>query len=282
MKKEKNAKPKSKTRKIIEWVFTGILGLAFAFVAVCNLCKLITRGDHYGYGNSFGFGQYSILTESMEPVYPKNSVIITYDEDPEEIVKQWNEIKDLNLDPTDERNINLTFVNTLMPNISTGIAKYNDQTNSRFDEEIADMPMTHQLFNVKIDESKQEGEGRYTFFVHGINTDGWAAREGQYQAFTEKELLGVVKTNSKFLGTVSGFISSVWGLLILLLIPCLYLVVTSVLDIFKACSSEDEEEEMVDGAANNGGAATLSQKDYESLKQQMIDEMLNGKKGDKK
>lgn len=264
-------KPKSKIRKILEWVATAIIGILFAFAAVCNVAKLLNRDDHYGQGNAFGFSNYVVLTDSMEPIYPVDSVIITYLEDPEDIAQKWKEISPLNLDPTDERCINLTFFDAYEKRIPSPKSQYYDQTQP------TGSVMTHQLFGIIVNEAVEEGQGRYTFFVHGINISEHQAQQGQYQVFTEKELLGVVKTNSKFLGAISGFISSVWGLLILLLIPCLYLVITSVLDIFKAVKSDDEEE-VTEGASS----ATMSEKDYESLKQQMIDEMLNGKKGDKK
>ena len=278
MKDEKEVKkPKSKLRKILEWIATSIIGILFAFASICNVAKLLTAPDHYGNGNAFGFSNYVVLTDSMEPVYPVDSVIIAYLDKPQEIVNKWNEIKDLNLDPTDERCINLTFFDGYNKRVNSPIADYNNQT------ENTGSVMTHQLFAIIVDEGIEEGQGRYTFFVHGINISEHQSGIGQYQVFTEKELLGVVKTNSKFLGAISGFISSVWGLFILLLVPCLYLVISSVLDIVKAAKSE-EDEEATEGATSNGGTSTanLSDKDYEALKQQMIDEMLNGKKGDKK
>ena len=268
-------KPKSKVRKIIEWVGTIILGVVFLFAAVCNIAKFASKNE-YGQGNSFGYASYVVLTDSMEPVYPVDTAIITYKEKPEVILEKWNEIKDLDLKSDDERCINITFFDAYNLPQNSGNATYTDQTNP------TKTVMTHQLFNIKIDENKSEGEGKYIFFVHGINISEHQAGEHQYQAFTEKELLGVVKMNSKFVGGVSGFLSSVWGLLICLLIPCLYIVITSVLDIFKAY--KDEEEPVTEGANENttgNSINNMSQDDYEKLKQEMINEMLNGK-GDKK
>ena len=277
---EKVKKPKGKVQKIIEWVGSAIIAVLFAFTAVCNFAKLLSRNE-YGEGTSFGFSSFIVQTDSMEPVYPVDSAIITYKEDCEDIVKKWNEIKDLNLDPTDERCINLTFCDWYAVEVDSGVPEYHNQTTP------TRVVMTHQLFNIKIDETKEEGQGRYTFFVHGINISEHQSGVGQYQAFTEKELLGVVKSKSAFLGVVSGFISSVWGLLILLLIPCLYLVITSVLDIFKAVRMEEDDQELAtEGASAGSGDAPKSEgitdENYEALKQQMIDEMLNGKKGGKK
>lgn len=284
MENKKVKKPKSKVRKIIEWIGTGILGAVFLFASVCNVSKWITANNNeYGKGDAFGFSSYIVLTDSMEPLYPVDSAIITHKDKPQDIVDAFNEIKDLNLDKLDEKNINLTFVDAYDKKVTSNYAQYNQQTpitsNLATKEYVV---MTHQLFEVRVNENVEEGNGRYLFFVHGINTEGHLSGEGQYQVFTEHELLGVVKMKSNFIGGVSGFLSSLWGLFICLLIPCLYIVITSVLDIFKAYHSDDDEEELAAEGAN--GAATggnnienMSQEDYEKLKQEMINEMLNGK-----
>ena len=283
MENKKVKKPKSKARKIIEWVATGILGVVFLFASVCNISKWVTaNGNDFGKGDAFGFSSYIVLTDSMEPVYPVDSAIITYKAKPEKIVEEFNEIKDLNLDKLDERNINLTFVDAYDKSVKSSYAQYNQQTpitsNLSTKEYVV---MTHQLFEVRVRDDVEEGQGKYLFFVHGINTEGHLSGEGQYQVFTEHELLGVVKMKSNFIGGVSGFLSSLWGLFICLLIPCLYIVITSVLDIFKAYHSNDDEElaaEGANGAAQNGSKVeNMSQEDYEKLKQEMINEMLNGK-----
>ena len=270
-------KPKSKTRKIIEWIGTIVLGIVFLFAAVCNVAKIATKNE-YGEGNAFGYSSYVVLTDSMEPVYPVKTAIITYKEKPEKILENWNAIKDLNLESTDERNINLTFMDAYQTQQISGYSDYTDQTTP------TKAVMTHQLFNIKVNETTPEGQGKYIFFVHGINTESeHQSQKGQYQAFSEKELLGVVKLNSKFIGGVSGFLSSVWGLLICLLIPCLYIVITSVLDIFKAYKDDDEPvAEGANGATPTGNSIeNMSQEEYEKLKQEMINEMLNGKENKK-
>ena len=271
--KSKVKKPKSKVRKIIEWVGTIILGIIFLFAAVCNVAKLASRNE-YGEGNAFGYSSYVVLTDSMDPVYPVDTAIITYKEKPEVIIEKWNEIKDLGLEPTDEKNINITFMDAYSNASPSGNPDYTQQTTP------TNVVMTHQLFNIKINETTPEGQGKYVFFVHGINLSEHQSGESQYQAFTEKELLGVVKMKSNFVGGISKFLSSVWGLLICLLIPCLYIVITSVLDIFKAYKDDEEEKlasEGADGEVSGNKIENMSEKDYEKLKQEMINEMLKGK-----
>ena len=87
-----------------------------------------------------------------------------------------------------------------------------------------------------------------------------------------------VVVNSPFLGGVFSFVSSVFGLLVLLLIPAFYLVVTSVIDIFKAYKEPEEEKESASKTSNNG-PIQLSEEDKKRLKEQLLEEMLNKKKG---
>lgn len=278
MESKKVKKPKSKARKIIEWVITIIFGIVFVFASACNISKLVTKTNDRE-GHAFGYYSFKVLTDSMEPVYPVDSVIIVHKEEPQKIVEQWNAIKDLKLDKEDERNINLSFVDSYTVKENSGFAEYNKQTDNVKDDNGKPIVMTHQLFNIRINENVEEGNGRYIFFVHGINISEHQSQEGQYQAFSEKELLGVVETNSAFLGGVSGFLSSIWGLFICLLIPALYIVVTSVLDIFKAYHSDEDElvEEGAKASSSGNSIENISEQDYEKLKQEMINEMLNGK-----
>ena len=274
MESKKVKKPKSKARKIIEWVATGILGAIFVFAAACNISKLATKTEKRE-GNAFGFYSFVVLTESMEPVYPVDSAIIVHKETAQSVVEQWNAIKDLTLDPQDSKNINLSFYDEYTKRVTSSNPAYYSQTPN------TNVVMTHQLFDIKVHDTIPEGQGKYEFFVHGINKEAAEAQsaEGQYQVFSENELIGIVKTNSAFIGGISSFLSSMWGLLICLLIPCLYIIVTSVLDIFKAYHSDDDElvEEGASASSSGNSLENMSEQDYEKLKQEMINEMLNGK-----
>ena len=99
--------------------------------------------------------------------------------------------------------------------------------------------------------------------------------------FTEKQCLGEVKINSAFLGGIFSFVGSPFGLLILLLIPAGYLIVTSGIDIYKALEEKEklEEEQTTSSSSGEGGKLdTLSEADRERLKQELLEEMLNKKK----
>jgi hypothetical protein len=210
----------------------------------------------------------------MEPKYKVDTAIITYLDDPEKIYQEYQNKKD----------VDVTFFDVYQA--ETEYTEPLDHSELTLRTNPTGVPMTHRVREIHINESLKKGEGRYTFIASGIN-DGVASAvdsDGkiyQYQAFTEKELLGKVVIGSAFLGGVFGFISSIWGLLILLLIPSFYLIVTSVIDIFKAYK---EPEEVTEGTANKTdapkGEIELSEEDKKRLKEELLKEMLEKKKGE--
>ena len=276
MKEEKAKKPKSKTRKIIEWVLTGIFLAIFAVVGLAQIDGLVNKKSHYNQQIRFGYGTFVVQTDSMEPEYKVKTAIITYLEDADKIYKSYQAGKD----------IDVTFFDAY-----TGENEYTkpmDHPELTRRTSATQYPMTHRVQEIHVNENLKKGEGRYTFITAGINRRseylGW--HEGdpditidQYQVFTEKELLGRVKVNSPFLGGVFGFVSSIWGLLILLLIPSFYLIITSVIDIFKAYK---EPEEIPEGPKeeNKNGEVELSEEDKKRLKEELLKEMINKKKGE--
>ena len=98
---------------------------------------------------------------------------------------------------------------------------------------------------------------------------------------SENEILGRVTINSIFLGGVFSFVGSPLGLLVLLLIPAFYLVVSSVIDIFKAYKEPEPATEGAGGQPNNNnGPVALSEADKKRLKEQLLEEMISKKKGE--
>lgn len=267
MKKEKK---KSKARQIIEWTLTIIFGSLFLVAGIAQIDGIIHRNEHYGQTLRFGWGSFVVLTDSMEPEYPVNSAIITKLEDPEEIWKRYqagqkdditfqNGAEYINENPTDTKTYHVKVTTQAV--------------------------FTHRIFEMRVDESVASGQGRYLFFVAGINTQGDNWKEAQYQVFTEKSVLGTVKANSPVLGGFFRVISSPWGLLIFLLVPASYLVIVSVLDIFKAMKDPEEEKEAAGAGDNpkppvdpNDPLAGLSEEDKKRLKEQMLEEMMHGDK----
>ncbi len=270
---EKVKKPKSKVVKIIEWVLFVIFGGVFAFILAANISGMISKEKNFGQTIRFGVGNFIVLTDSMEPEYKVNTSIITYQESVESIEEKYNK----------GETIELTFMNRYC-----GIQLEDDDIKTpQFKKAnggqavVTNYVMTHRLREIHIDPSKEVGSGRYIFITSGINVGGEASKEGQYQVFTEVEYLGVVKYNSVALGNFFGFISSPIGLIVLLLIPAGYLIVTSAIDIFKAMK-EGEDDDTTNGGSNSKAVDDMSKEEKERLKQELLQEMLEKKKGGSK
>lgn len=268
-KKKRVKKPKSKARKIIEWVFTGIFLALFAFLMVGQIDGMVHKKDHYGQQIRLGYATFVVQTDSMEPDYKVKSAIITFLDDADKIYERYQK----------KEKVDLTFMDVYQAPLNDNIPS--DPTLTDRVHAPSELPIvTHRLREMHVNPGVEKGKGKYIFIVAGINTDGNLSKEGQYQAFTEKELLGRVIANSGFLGGVFDFVSSPFGLLVLLLIPAFYLIITSVIDIFKAYK---EPEEATEGGAspsnNNGKELNLSEEDKKRLKEQLLEEMLNKKKG---
>ena len=286
---KKVKKPKSKARKIIEWVLTGIFVALFVVIGVAQIDGLVHKKDHYGQTIRFGYGTFVVKTDSMErdtnkkKVYGVESAIITYLDNADKIYNDYVTYKGT------DKYIDVTFYDGYSTNNEYTKPLENPELTTR--TPLSEYPIiTHRVREIHVNESVKVGQGKYTFIVSGINpysknlgSDGVnPVTINQYQVFTEKELLGRVVVGSAFLGAVFGFVSSIWGLLILLLIPAFYLIITSVIDIFKAYK---EPEEAPAAASNNGettsnsGTLDLSEEDKKRLKEELLEEMLNKKKG---
>lgn len=312
MKEKAEKKEKSKLRKIIGYVITGIVICLFALVAIGQIMGLVLKDKNNGQSLAFGkFGNFIVLTDSMEPEYDKNNAIITYKQSPEKIYSMYLENMEYNrpiqeeyskkisaVTTSDEkialieemekkeRHIDITFMDNYSGYASIKPSKDTpDPILSNLDSpvqvrsgEMATPIMTHRLREMRVDETKKEGEGRYTFITSGTNINGYYASFGQYQAFTENQFLGEVVMNSPALGSFFRFVTSVWGLLILLLIPALYLIITSIIDIVRALKEKDEAEPVITG--NAASLKDLPPEEIERLKQEMLEDMMNKKQDD--
>ena len=277
-KEKKEKKPKSKARKIIEWVLTGLFLVLFAIAGIAQIDGLVNKNKHYGQQIRLGYATFVVKTESMEPKYMVDSAIITYLEDADKIYERYQKNED----------IDVTFYD-----VYTAETEYTKPLNHpelTMRTNPAEYPIiTHRVKEIHVNNALAKGEGKYTFIVAGINTGVGAATNAngeiyQYQVFTEKELLGRVVIGSAFLGGVFNFVSSIWGLLILLLIPSFYLIIVSVIDIFKAYKEPEEQAATASGApvaSNPSITKELSEEDKKRLKEELLQEMLGNKKGDK-
>ena len=254
--KSKNEKkPKSKARKIIDWVITGVFATLIVGLAVVQIINKTTKNQ-----NVFGAQYQKVLTDSMAPTYKVNDIIFLTKADPEDLKQRVDANQD----------VDVSFKWTVNG---------------------SEVSMTHRLMSATYTEAVQvdpiTGENyHYTFVAHGINThsefckigDQYGDCTNQTQEFHEGSLIGRVVRKSHFMT----FATSIWGLLVLLLVPCMYLIIASVIDICKALDDK-EEEGPAEGEPNKIGTkedplAGLSEKEKEKLKKQMLDEMLGKSK----
>lgn len=261
-KKKREKKKKSLARKIIEWVLFGIFGVFFVFVVAGNIDGEIHKKQNYGQSIRFGIGSFIVLTGSMEPDIKQDSAIITYKQNLDTLVADFNA----------GQVVDITFMNVRVNvNYTPTDPKYNDPI-------FFGKVMTHRLVEVKVNEDVAEGNGRYIFIAAGINTGNEASREGQYQIFTESEYLGRVKVTNLFLGKVFNFIVSPIGLIILLLLPAAYLIIVSTIDIFRAMKQSEEENAAISGGDK---LKNLTDEQRAQLKKQLLDEMIEQKRKEK-
>lgn len=266
----KEKKPKSKARKIIEWILTGIFAVIFVFVAIGTVDGMIHKKEYYGQSVRLGWASFVVKTDSMKDQYPVGSAILTYRDSVDSVYKKYQEGK---------KDIDITFFD--IERISGTEPTYPDFVGPAGEPTPPTRnPMTHRLREVQYHPEVKMGEGRYVFITSGTNDQGNLSLKGQYQTFTEKHYLGVVKVKSAVLGGFFQFIGSVWGLLVLLLVPACYLIITSVLDIFKAYKDVDEEAVPAEGQSAQKEQVEidgLSAADRERLKQELLQEMLDKK-----
>lgn len=272
MSKETKEVKKSKLRKTLEWIFLSIFGVFFVVIFGFQIVGNITKKDNFGVPNVLGTQIMMVLTDSMEPDYKVDEMIIVQKISPEKIYNlvasnsttkegtikfqdtaqnlKWIEQECLVID-TDSLKIDLSFY------YSTSQLK---------------MTMTHRLVGIRLNEDIKEGSGRYDFFVQGINKESKNYSGDQGQAFDERVLLGKVQFGSTFLGIVYKGVTSVWGLLILILLPSGYLIITSILDIVKGLKEDDEDTKQ---KVESTDGLQLSNEDKERLKSELLEELLN-------
>ena len=242
-KKKKEKKPKSKVRKILEWVFTGIFLAAFAFFGVMFIVGQVSKKENHNVPNYGGIQILDVMTDSMEPKYKVNSVVF---------VKK----------------------------VDVSTFKVGDDITFMWRVNNTEMPMTHRLVEIK---TPEEHDGvHYLFTAHGINTNSNQCNGDctyQTQTFEDTKVLGKVVGHSIVIGAVFNFMIKPWGLLILLLIPALYLIITSVIDIVKAAGDNDDDKVVAEAseASGEGALSKLSKDDIERLKQDMLNEMIEEK-----
>ena len=273
----KKKRKKSKVQSIIEWVVTGLFAVIFVIAGIGQIDGMANAKKHYNQQIRLGFGSFIVKTNSMKE-YPKGHAIITYLEKPQTVYNRWKSGKD----------VDVTFMGVDTYRFFRPTDVLPELNNPAYPEEV--VHITHRVryiytkeeLKATLSESDLERiKGDYLFIVSGTNIGGeLAVHSDEFQAFTEKELLGTVKYGSPVLGWFFRVISSPIGLLIFLLIPALYLIITSSLDIFKALKTA-EDNPAPSGVNNDtkklSSLDNLSEADRKRLKEEMLEAMMKGK-----
>ena len=247
----KNKKPKSKARKIIEWILTGLFAVIFVFFGVMTIVGQVTKKDNFNVPRYGDYQVLEVLTDSMSPKYKVKSAVFV------------KKIKYEKFAVGDD----ITFM-------------------WRINSSVGEMPMTHQLLEVQTPE--ETGTGHYRFVAHGINKNSKQCNgdcTGQTQVFDETKVLGKVVGHSVVIGAVFNFMTKPIGLLLLLLIPALYLIATSVIDIVMAVKDDEDDKVVIEGATSEVKECDplkgLSKEDIARLKEEMLNEMIEEKQKEK-
>ena len=247
----KNKKPKSKARKIIEWILTGLFAVIFVFFGVMTIVGQVTKKDNFNVPRYGDYQVLEVLTDSMSPKYKVKSAVFV-----KKIKYEKFEVGD-----------DITFM-------------------WRINSSVGEMPMTHQLLEIQTPE--ETGTGHYRFVAHGINKNSKQCNgdcTGQTQVFDETKVLGKVVGHSVVIGAVFNFMTKPIGLLLLLLIPALYLIATSVIDIVMAVKDDEDDKVVIEGATSevkeDDPLKGLSKEDIARLKEEMLNEMIEEKQKEK-
>jgi len=277
---KKVKKERSKVRKIIEGIFVGIFVALVGVSCFAMISSTVAKkegGNEYA-PTSVGniYMPIIVLTDSMEPDIKTDSAIFLKKITPEEVVEKYNNNEKVDLCFDDYfavyQNITSAYTETTINFLANYSVNGVGQPKTDRTTESTPAPirtLTHRLFYIQINNDTPLGEGKYFFFVEGINTESTHySATNQYQVFTESELYGLVTGSSVFIGGVFSFVKSPLGLIILLLIPTLYMVISSVLDLFKAYEPEPE-------GTSPDGLKGLSKKDIKRLKEEMLNQIIN-------
>ena len=247
----KNKKPKSKARKIIEWILTGLFAVIFVFFGVMTIVGQVTKKDNFNVPRYGDYQVLEVLTDSMSPKYKVKSAVFV------------KKIKYEKFAVGDD----ITFM-------------------WRINSSVGEMPMTHQLLEIQTPE--ETGTGHYRFVAHGINKNSKQCNgdcTGQTQVFDETKVLGKVVGHAVVIGAVFNFMTKPIGLLLLLLIPALYLIATSVIDIVMAVKDDEDDKVVIEGATSevkeDDPLKGLSKEDIARLKEEMLNEMIEEKQKEK-
>ena len=269
---------KNRVKKIINWIITGFFAVLIGGLVVFNLVNKYSGNDYI-----FGAQYPMVLTDSMEPKYMVGDVLIIKKIDHfDDLIDQYRAGDDGILSTEDDAASVIVGDQETLTNGATIDLTFNYDIAGTGKE----YSVTHRLSQIVIYDNINEGEGKFSFTCHGINTDSEQCSTSggdctnQTQVFNETKVIGEVKGVSPFLTFVYKVFTSIWGLLILILIPALYLIITSVIDIVSTLNKKEEEvpSQSTNEDLKGDVLINLSDEDKERLKKDLLEELLEKEK----
>lgn len=250
IKAKKKKGPLSYVRKVFDYLMIAFI----AVIAIAEVVGLATRSSNYGVPNIFGYQFLVVATDSMavdengEEVYPVGIGLICQKVDVETI------------------------------DVGDDITFYWDEVQGT---------ITHRVYQVNTDENGVAT----SFLCHGINTNATFYSPSQYQDVPVDQVLGKIVSKSYALGNFLTAMQTPYVVVLLIIIPAALIAISSIIDMvnIKKLSEEELEEKYGEGKGKkkkpnedpDDPLASLSEEEKEALKKQMIEEMLDPKKGDK-
>ena len=271
-------KKASKIRKVLSHIFTAVIGFLFVALLGIEIISMVTKGGNYGVPNVFGYQMMHILTDSMVPVYPVDSAIIVTKFDVD-TVRGKGVCKLTNIANDDYVTSNVDEDNYVDPN---SYLQLGDDISFYWNKDGVPAPyiITHRVLEMHF-----KDDGSLSHLVcNGINK-GENNNTGKAQTPVTPELiLGKVTYCSKVLGWAVVILQSPLTLILLIIIPCGYVAITSIIDIVNVAKEGKEEktlsleeqmrlELIKEGVIEDDSLSSLNQEELAKLKEEMLDEI---------
>lgn len=283
MEANKVSKKKS-VKQFISRIATWILGIIFGFLLLIEVTGMITKGSNYGVPNVFGYQIMTIATDSMKQVYPVDSAIIVQKFDTSKITGKGS-VKLTKVDENDYVTSSKDATNYV--DVSSPL-QLGDDISFYWKKDGVPAPyiITHRVlaFDFNTDGTLKN------LTCNGINKNV-NNNTGIPQYPTPELILGKVVYCSSTLGWTVNALQSPITLIVLIVIPCSYVAISSILDIMKIKKEDKEEEEnastsfsddlkeqmrqelIKEGKLPQDALSDISLKDQEKLKEEMRKEM---------
>lgn len=273
--------------KIVGRVINTILIIFIAFIAIIEIVGLASKGSNYGVPTFFGFQVENVVTDSMakdekgNTLYPVGTALVSKKEDFNSIKVNDNVVfYGYALQPFTSNVYQATVVHKVIDFGEINGNKYlvvrGANTYDHPDKYQVQYVFASETNNPVIDDFKNRSAS-YTYTGKDFKDE---TKSVNYSVTMAGVYMSKVVGASGFIGGLLNTLSSPTGLLLLILIPALIIIITSVVDIIKIKKTPEEEvgsktkSEKVDSSDPLEG---LSEEEKEKLKQEMIQEMLNEK-----